>query len=261
MRAGGNRSIGVTVPCHDDAEYLDKALSSIIAALEGIDSRTILVADRCRDRSEQVARKYCEVIVKDRTSWKNSKSENNNLAFQALKGFNYFAVVDSDMAVPKDYFSRAIEVLVANPGASSVSSSLWTDPSTLYNSMYFAYETILDKVGLSRRNVIHGHRVYRADRLRSLFEKRGYVFRNVLSEDSALDTEIGPCLVMNDVVVWHLRRTNLSRSLESQIRAGMSRWERGYGLKSTIGEIPRLRSVIVLSYIASRRMGRKTRPS
>jgi glycosyltransferase involved in cell wall biosynthesis len=244
------RSIGVAVPCHNEAKYLDRVLGSLVASLADFEHRIILIADRCTDDSAVRASRYCEVIQKERSRWRNTIAENRNLAFQEMIEMDYLSVVDADMVVPPNFYTRAVQELERDGRVRSVSSPLYTEPSSSYNKVYHGYELAMERLRLTRKNRKHGHRLYNGHWIRDIMDKRGTVFADVLAEDSELDKTMGgPVKVMRDVLVWHIKETSLGKSMRNQIRQGRAARQLGSSGASVAKEIFRLRPLVLTSYL------------
>jgi glycosyltransferase involved in cell wall biosynthesis len=245
-----SESIGVVVACHNEARYLDRSLGALVSALSGFDSRLILIADRCTDDSAVIARRYCdEVLLKEKCLWRNSYAENLNMGLSRMIGRDYLSVVDADMVVPNAFYERAVGELRRNRSVCSVSSVLYTEPSSGYNGLYHGYERVMEKLGLTRRYRKHGHRVYRADRLRTLLERRGRIFEDVLAPDSRLDRDLGCGVGVMKLVTLHIRETGLSKSMRSQIRQGRAMREIGASPASVAKEVFRFRPIVSVAYL------------
>lgn len=254
--------LGVVVACHNDGQYLERCIEAIERSLVKAGMKTprediCLVLDRCSDSSSAVAARLLDpssIVVKVSTSWKSSYAENLNIGAERFLGRRYFSVVDSDMMVDADFFAAAIAELERGECV-SVSTVLYAEPSTAYNSLYHRYEKLMEALGLNKRLRKHGQRVYSCEALRRLNERTGRVFDDVLAPDSTLDARLGGRVEVLDLVTWHMRKTGLRKSLSSQVRQGKAMREMGKRPRSVFGEVFRLRGVVFFSYLLARPAG------
>ncbi len=246
-------SIGVVVACHNEAPYIERAMRGLTVSLSGLDHRVVVIADRCTDESPAMARRFAEVVPKERSSWRNSYAENLNIGFEMLLSSDFIAIVDADMLVPPSFFIRAISELSRDRTAYAVSTALLTEPSSHYNSLYHAYELSMERVGLNKRKRKHGQRVFRGEAIRARHRATGRIFSDVLNPDSLLDRQTGGRVaVMGDVIVWSIRRTGLRKSLSGQLRQGKAQRSMGVPFSSLATEFLRFRPVVPFAFLLGR---------
>jgi len=246
----GQIRLGVIIPCHNDAPYLKRSLASVKRSSLPFDSRVLVVIDRCTDDSLRVAESFgAETLVKERTSWGNSTAENLNLGFLRLLDLDYVGVIAADTVVPWNYFEECVKVLESSLELTSVSGVTFTEPTTLFNSFQAAYELLLEKIGL-RHGIRGSGRVYRTSSLRRLYNRTGTIVSDLLAEDIFLDEMLGgERRVLENLESLGIRRTGAAKSIRGQFTSGMARRQLRLSAKRVIGELPRLRFIVIIGFI------------
>ena len=239
----------IIVCARNEESYIETCLRSILdQTLKP--SVIVFVADRCDDRTEDLARdllpKGSSVIIeKNRSAWKNSISENLELARGRARG-DAFVIVDADMVVPIYFLERLLPELGEY---ASVSALAKTDPrrgflNRLVNFWENTYR--LAPLGEQPRGGC------RAVSMRALNEVGG--FHDVKAWDTDLDMRLKKAgyrvRLDRDTVVLHRRRMTLSRSISYQVRAGRARRELGIGPGRTLlHSLVRLRPFVLYGYL------------
>lgn len=101
----------VTIPCYNSAEYMDKAIKSVLTA--GDDVEIIVVDDGSTDNTREVAEKYVAEypeIVKVVSKENGGHGSAVNEGLKHATGV-YFKVLDSDDWFDKDAFGQIMELL------------------------------------------------------------------------------------------------------------------------------------------------------
>ena len=239
----------VVVCAHNEEFYIEACLRSILA--QGLPpSRIMLVADRCSDGTEDLARNILPaetstIVKKHRSQWKNSISENLELARRMSIG-DGFVVVDADMVLPADFLERLLPQLREY---ASVSALARTDPTQgILNGLVSAWERtyLLAPLGAQPRG---GCRVVS---LKVLNEIGG--FHDVTAWDTDLDMRLREAgyrvKIDRGVAVLHRRRMTIRRSITYQIQTGRARRELGISLGLTlIHSIGRVRPFVLYGYL------------
>ncbi len=237
--------LGAIVPCHDDSGLLTGCLEAIRAAGR---SRVVVVVDRCSDSSRQVASAFPEVLVleKRKASWKNSTAENIELGLRLLLDADYVAVVGADTVVPPDFWGLTVAELERDRSLASVSGTMHSA-----DVLYRSYELVLERMHLEH-GIRSSGRVYRMSLVRRLLlAKDGRALeKGFIAEDSRLDDELGgeravvPGVQMVDMRPWSFRKSVLG-----QFRSGMARRQLGRPLRSSLGELARLRPFVLAGWL------------
>ena len=234
---------------HNEESHIGACLWSILA--QGLPpSRIVLVADRCSDETEDIARNILPaetstIVKKHHSQWKNSISENLELARRMSIG-DGFVIVDADMVLPPDFLERLLPQLREY---ASVSALARTDPAQGFlNGLVSAWERtyLLAPFGEQPRG---GCRVVS---LKVLNEIGG--FHDVTVWDTDLDMRLREAgyrvRIDRGVVVLHRRRMTIKRSILYQIQAGRARRELGISLGLTlIHSMARLRPFVLYGYL------------
>lgn len=238
-------TVGVVVPCHNDGDLLRRTLPALKTSLSDCDSTILVILDSCNDDSFDVVKSFgIEYVVKKRSTWANSISENRNMGFVKLRNRDYIAVVDSDTMISKDYFKECIAALRSSAQGTPSAAGVLTSSSRLYH----AYQEALDRLGV--RHKLRGTgRVYTGEAVRSCIARYGTVFRDVLGEDSELDTRIGSGLIVTRATMVDIRPFSTRKSIIGQLRSGRARRQLGVPLSKSIGELIRLRPFVILGYL------------
>jgi glycosyltransferase involved in cell wall biosynthesis len=222
--------ISVLCCAHNEEEYVDKSVSSLLCALNGFTYEIIFVADRCTDKTVEKVKKYkVKLIDKKWNKWKNSYAESLQTGFLIARGV-YISIVDADIVVPTNFFKDTLLKLKGN--VTSVAGQVVTYPDTLLNRMMNAWEKTYKLAPL-------GSQPYGAARViiqKVLDEIDG--FRDVSAPDTDIDIRLakkGYLSVANMAVeVYHIRHISLKRIINGQISIGRRRYNLGISLTRTI---------------------------
>ena len=213
-------------------------------------SRIVFVADRCDDRTEDLARgllpkRSSMIIRKSRSGWKNSISENLELARTKAMG-DSLVIVDADMVIPAYFLER----LLAQLGEyASVSAVAKTDPGKgPLNRLVHIWEKTyrLAPMGEQPRGGC------RAVSTKALDEVSG--FHDVTAWDTDLDMRLRRAgyrvKLDREIEALHTRRMTFSRSMAYQVRAGRARRELGIGpARTLLHSLVRLRPFVLYGYL------------
>ena len=242
--------VTIVVCAHNEESYVEDCLRSILRqSLRS--SLIIVVADRCTDRTVDVVRGQLAntdsvIIEKNQSSWRNSISENLELALSKAVG-DALVVVDADMTVPPDFLETLVPQLKTY---ASVSALVRTDPTrSLLNRLVSAWELTyrFTPLGQQPRG---GARVISLSALKTV---RG--FRDVYAWESDLDNRLRKAgfKVKLDatVTVLHRRKMSLAHSIAYQIKAGKARRELGISpLRTLFHSLVRLRPFVMYGYLS-----------
>lgn len=238
----------VVVCAHNEEAYIREALEGILKQ-SAPPSLIILVADRCTDRTVQISRALLPrdsiLIEKGQTLWKNSYAENLEIGRRNAIG-ELLAIIDADILVPSRFLER---LSVFADGWASVSALVRTDPRGGWlNRLVSFWERsyALTPLGREARG---GARIVS---LKALGEIGG--FQDVMAPDTDLDIRLRHnglrVRIDTGLVVLHLRRMSLARSIPYQIRAGKARRELGVSILRTLAHsIVRLRPFVLYGYV------------
>ncbi len=211
------------------------------------------MADTCTDGTVDIARGQLAnveslIIEKNQSSWKNSISENLQLALNKAVG-DALVVVDADMTLPKDF----LEVLLPQLNTyACISALVRTDPTCgMLNRLVATWEVTyrFSPLGQQPRG---GARVISLKTLKAIGG-----FRDVYAWDSDLDARFRKSAFKirldRSVAVLHRRKMTLNRSIEYQIQAGKARRELGVSpLLTLLHSLSRLRPFVIYGYFRGR---------
>ncbi len=237
--------ISIIVCVHNEAPYLGRCLSSIFLTLEKAQAEpdVIVICDRCSDDSAQLARDFPVLVIEKKESrWRNSYAENLQMGLERASG-EFTAVVDADIALEPDYFTKLLPSF-RDPRVDSVSGRILTEASGIFNRIYSIWERSYDIINLGREPR-GGARIYRTRELKEAG------FRDVMAPDTEVDLRLkGKRRYLSDAIALHTRRMTIGRAINGQIRAGMARRE----LKSPfwrvlLHSILRLRPFVLYGYL------------
>ena len=246
--------ISVICCAHNEEQYIDKSIPSILNALRGISAEVLFVADRCTDNTVDIARKYdVKVIEKTWNRWENSYAESLQTGYMEAKG-TYVSILDADIAVPTNFF-RDLSLMIGG-GVASVAADVVTYPDTFWNRMFYAWEKTYYIAPLGKEP--HGAaRII----LKSAIDRIGG-FQDVPAPDTNLDIRLAKegykSVAVLAMKTYHLRRLSLGKMISGQIRSGRARYALGISFKRTLGHsILRVRPLILQGWMLER-MNRKT---
>jgi glycosyltransferase involved in cell wall biosynthesis len=238
-----NSQVSIIICAHNEEEYVGKCLSSVLNAVRNIENEIVFVADRCTDKTAEIAKKLgiTDIIEKKWKKWKNSYAEALQAGYQRAAG-KYVAIIDADIVVPRDFFAKLVPV-VSNSIA-SVSAQVATYPQNFLNRLIYAWEQTYELAPLGRKP----RGAARVILKRALDEVGG--FNDALAPDTDLDmrlTKEGYKSVYSRVVtVWHIRNLTVDKIIRGQIAAGRARYALGTGIVKTMAHaIFRFRPFII----------------
>lgn len=144
-------TFSVIIPAHNEEKYIGKCLRSIKAASERVRSckvQTIVVANRCTDRTAAIARKHgAEVLAND----DKCIAAIRNTGVKAAKG-KIIVTIDADSIMSKSSLREIKQMLESGRfiGGGTLSEfsrmSLGIMVSTMYVALQLAKETIKSRV-------------------------------------------------------------------------------------------------------------------
>ena len=238
--------ISVICCAHNEEEYVDKSMPSVLNALRGFSAEVLFVADRCTDNTVDIVRRYdVNVLEKKWKKWENSYAESLQTGYLEAKG-TYVSIIDADIAVPINFFRDLLPVIRRDIG--SVAADVVTYPDTLWNRVFYAWEktyniTPLGKEPRGAARII----------LKSVLDRIGG-FQDVAAPDTDLDirlVEEGYTSVsVLAMKTYHLRHLSLGKMASGQITSGRARYALGISLKRTIGHsVLRFRPLILKGWL------------
>lgn len=237
--------ISVIVAAHNEEKYITRTLTALRSSLANYEHEIIVVCDRCDDRTPEIGRRLGDkVILKNEKKWENSYAENLAIGLAESSG-DYVAIVDADMVVEEQYFTKVLDAF-KDPEVVSVSGRAVTESSTLFNRLYSFWEKTYDLFGLRRPR--GGIRVFRAEILR----RTG--FRDVIAPDTDLDLRMpGIKTYLDSALSHHVREITLRKCIQGQINSGKARKQLGISFTRTLlHSIVRLRPFVIFGYIVSK---------
>ncbi|MEM2569846.1 MAG: glycosyltransferase [Candidatus Bathyarchaeia archaeon] len=246
-----NVTISVIVCAHNEESYIGKCLSALRNALQGLPNKVIVVADRCNDRTVEIARHYsAKIIEKNWKVWRNSYSESLQVGYLNADG-KYIGIVDADVVVSPNFFKDLIPLIRGE--IVSVSAQVMTYPDTFLNKLMNAWERTYYFAPL-------GKAPYGAVRIilkRALDEIGG--FRDVPTPDTDIDIRFARkgyrSIESKKVKAYHIRHITIKKIIDGQINCGRGRYALGIGLARTIGHsIVRFRPLVVYGWFLERQI-------
>ncbi len=242
----------VAICAHNEESYVEPCLRSVLGQTLR-PSRIIFVADRCDDRTEDISRRLLPsngtiIIVKQSGDWKNSISENLELARERAAG-GAFVIVDADMVLPSSFLERLLPQLGEFASVSAVAK---TDPGKgLLNKLVCVWEQTYRFAPLEEQP----RGGCRAVSIKALNQVGG--FRDVKAWDTDLDIRLRRAgygvRLDRRVVVLHTRKMTLPGSISYQVRTGRARRELGIGPGRTLlHSLVRLRPFVLYGYLKER---------
>lgn len=99
------RTVTAVIAAHNEQDYIDCCLTSVTQQTLK-PTQIIVVLDRCTDETPKIVDRYSvQAIKKPAKKWENSYAENLEIARQKAEG-EYYAIVDADVALDRDYFRK-----------------------------------------------------------------------------------------------------------------------------------------------------------
>jgi glycosyltransferase involved in cell wall biosynthesis len=234
--------ISVICCAHNEEEYVDKSIPSILNALQGFSAEVLFVADRCTDNTVDIVGRYhVNVIEKKGKKWENSYAESLQTGYLEAKG-SYLNIIDADIAVPVNFFRDLLPIIRRD--IASVAADVVTYPDTFWNRLFYAWEKTYNIAPLGKEP--HGAaRII----LKSALDKLGG-FQDVPAPDTDLDIRLVKegykTVSVSAMKTYHLRHLSLRKIIGRQIMTGRARYALGIGFKRTMGHaILRFRPLIL----------------
>ena len=238
--------ISVICCAHNEEEYVDKSIPSILNALRGFSAEVLFVADRCTDNTVEIVRKHnVNVIEKKGKKWENSYAESLQTGYLEAKG-TYVSIIDADIAVPLNFFRDLLPKFRGD--VSSVAADVVTYSDTFWNRVFYAWEKTYNIAPLGKEP--HGAaRII----LKSVLDKIGG-FQDVPAPDTNLDIRLVKAgyisVSVSAMKTYHLRHLSLRKIISRQIMSGRARYALGIGFKRTIGHsLLRFRPLILQGWM------------
>ena len=256
MKSLSNQRPLISVVCcaHNEEEYIDSSMPLLLGALKGFHYETIVVADRCTDKTVEKVSKYkVRVIEKNWQRWTNSYAESLQTGYLNAKGM-YVGIIDVDIGIPISFFRNLVPML--GDRIASVAARVVTYPDTFWNRVMYAWERTRDVAPL-------GKQPYGAARviLKKALDDIGG-FRDVPAPDTDIDLQFAEkgyrSTGVSAVKVYHLRHLSLGKIVGGQINSGRGRYALGLGLVRTIGHsIFRFRPLVMCGWLLERQRRKK----
>ena len=103
---------------------MGKSIPTILNALKGISAEVLVIADRCTDKTVDIARRYdVKIIEKTWKKWKNSYAESLQTGYLQAKG-KYVSIIDADIAVPTNLFRELLPKIIGHIASVAVDVAL-----------------------------------------------------------------------------------------------------------------------------------------
>jgi len=239
--------VSIIICAHNEEEYVGKCLSSVLNTVRNVESEIVFVADRCTDKTAEIAEKLgvTSIIEKKWKKWKNSYAEALQAGYLKATG-KYVAIIDADIVVPADFFGKLIPIV--NNRVASVSAQVVTCPQNFLNRLIYAWEQTYELAPLGRKP----RGAARVILKRALDEVGG--FNDALAPDTDLDIRLAKkgykSVYCRAVKVWHIRNLTLDKIIKGQITAGRARYALGVGIIRTMGHATfRVRPFIIVGWL------------
>ncbi len=238
--------ISVICCAHNEEDYVDTSVPAILNALHGIPAEVLFVADRCTDKTVDVANKYDVTVIKKRQQkWENSYAESLQTGYLEAKG-TYVSIIDADIAVPVNFFTDLLPIFRLD--VASVAADVITCPDTFWNRVFYAWEKTYNLAPLGKEP---------RGAARIILKKALDVvdgFWDVPAPDTKLDLCLAGegfrSLSISAVKTYHLRHLSLRKMIIGQITSGRARFVLGVSFKRTIGHsILRVRPLILQGWM------------
>jgi glycosyltransferase involved in cell wall biosynthesis len=238
--------ISVICCAHNEQQYVNKSLPTILKALKHVSGEVLFVADRCTDNTAELAKKHpVTVIEKDWKRWKNSYAEALQTGYLKANGA-YVCIVDADIAVPPNFFSRLLSSF--DGAVASVAGDVVTYPDTFWNRAFYAWEKTYNLSPLGKEPRGAARLI-----LKSALDEVGG-FSDVPAPDTDLDLRLAKrgyiSKYVASVKTFHLRHLTLSKMVNGQITSGRARYVLGVSLKRTLGHsVLRCRPLVLNGWV------------
>jgi len=238
--------ISVVVCAHNEEDYVDKCLSSLLHAMDNFRREIIFVADRCTDRTVERAKKYgVRLIEKKWRRWRNSYAESLQTGYLRAKG-SHVVIVDVDTIIPSNFLRDLVPMVKGR--VASVAAQIVIYPDTFWNRVMNAWEKTYRLAPLGREP-------YGAARLisKEALDKIGG-FRDVPTPDTDLDIRLSgignDSVSVPSVAVYHIRHVSLKSMINGQIVNGRGRYALGLSFLRTLGQaVFRIRPFLIEGWL------------
>jgi len=241
--------VSVVMCAHNEEKYVSKSLKSVKRALRYVGGEVIFVADRCSDKTPEIARKVGvdKLIIKDWKRWRNSYAEALQTGFQYVS-CKYVSIIDADVIVPSDFFIKMLPEINEKENIVSVSAKVETYPSNLINKIIWAWEKTYEISPLGREPR-GAARIIKKEALSAVGG-----FNDVRAPDTDLDLRLKKLgyksKLVKNVKVWHIRENTLSKVFKNQLSAGIARYELDIGFTKTFSHtLFRVRPLVIYGWI------------
>ena len=110
MRTCGQTAFSVVIPAHNEEQYIGKCLAAVCAAAEAVypcRTEIIVVANRCTDRTADIARQYGAAVLQNQDKCISSI---RNTGVRAAKG-RVVVTVDADTVIPRGTLKEVRQML------------------------------------------------------------------------------------------------------------------------------------------------------
>lgn len=237
----------VVMCAHNEERYIKAALLSVLnQSLKPIE--IIVVLDRCTDRTGEIASSFpVKIINKDYSRWNFPYSENLELARKYIDTA-YYAIVDADIVLEKDYFKRLIEEF--NDKLCCISGEIITYCNNPLCKLIRGFESTY-KISINRR-----------PRGGSLLIDNNFLreiggFKDVPAPDTYVQ-DMGikhgyKFKLVRGVKALHIREIDFRKIVNGQICAGIARYIQGKRLSNVImHSFFRFRPLMLIGYYYGR---------
>ena len=214
-------------------------------------TKTIVVLDQCTDGSEcEVKNRPIDLVIRKSQSgsWDNSLSENLEIARKYVDS-EFYAVVDADVVLPRDYFAVLFREM---DGATIVSGEIITASQNPLGKLVRLWEQTYRLAPLGR-----------FPRGCALLVSKRFIdeiggFRDVPAWETYLLQEARSrghkVAIISGTKAYHTRTLTLRGVIDRQIRSGKARRMQGWPLWRTIlHSVLRLRPFVIWGYIRWRK--------
>jgi glycosyltransferase involved in cell wall biosynthesis len=242
-------SVSVVCCAHNEEKYVDVFMPNLLAALKGFVCEVIFVADRCKDKTVEKAKRYkINIIEKSDKKWKNSYAEALQLGYLNAKNL-CLSIIDVDIVVPPDFFAKMLPKL--NGDTVSVAANVITFPDTFWNLMIYAWEKTYNIAPWGRKP----YGAARVIQKKALDEING--FRDSPTPDTDIDLRLAQkrykSVASAEVNVYHIRHISIKTMINGQLNSGRGRYALGIDFKRTMAHaIFRLRPLVVCGWLLER---------
>ncbi len=241
--------ISVICCAHNEEEYVDKSIPSILSGLKGFSSEVLFVADRCTDNTVDIVKRYnVNLTEKKYKKWENSYAESLQTGYLKANGI-YVSIIDADIAVPINFFRDLLPMITRD--IASVAADVVTYPDTFWNRVFHAWEKTYKIAPLGKKP-----RGAARIMLKKALDKIGGI-QDVPTPDTNIDIRLAKVgyksVAVSKLKTFHLRHLSLKKAINGQLTSGRARYALGISLKRTVGHsILRARPLILQGWMMER---------